>query len=110
MLLYCVQREVSQTQQVPPILLVPTNTVLLAHLRASQTQRRTVPGGHYGSSLTSAVQGSRPGASREQHPAAAAEGPVTAEVPWQQLVDDYAAGDAAGSLVLLHRHGEHVRP
>lgn len=93
--LLCSQREISQTQQLPAIILAPTNAALGDYLLALRTLKAQADS-----------SGANGGGSTAQDVAGDSGPPPQPSV--QQLVDDVLQ-DTATSLVLLRRHCEHSR-
>lgn len=84
------QREISQTQQLPTIIIAPTNAVLTDYLRALLDM-----------ATGAAEAGSNGGGSNS----ADAEQDSSRAEGWQQLVDGFT-NDTVSSLLLLRRHCE----
>jgi len=86
------QREFSQTQQLPTILLAPTNAVMTDYLRALQDMATgAAEAGSNGGGSGSADTAGRQDSSRDE--------------VLQQLVDGFS-NDTVSSLLLLRRHCE----
>lgn len=91
------QRELSQSSQLPSIVLAPTNAVLRDYLTALRTLAADQAAGPAGA-------GSVGGGSSTQDNAKAS----MSAVPLEQLVDEFNRNSAVDSLLLLRRHCEYV--
>ena len=94
-LLCVLQREVSQSQLLPAIILAPTNAVLKDYLRALQALKADAAAGSNGGGSNAGGDSTNSSSSTRQEAASL-----------QQLVDDFVSNKAA-SLVLVSRHCEY---